>query len=126
MTTPPQKVLIIEDDPMIMDMYVHKFEQEGFQAIGHDRGDGAMELAAQEKPDIVLLDIILPGLDGFSVLSLLKENAATKDIRVVMLTNLGQDEDKAKGKELGAIGYIVKSSRTPGEVVKQVREFLNK
>ena len=116
--------MIVEDDPMIMDMYAHKFEQEGFRVVTHDRGDGVVELAASEQPKIILLDIIMPGLDGFSVLKQLKQASGTKDIKVVMLTNLGQDEDRIKGTELGAIGYVVKSSRTPGEVVKLVNEFL--
>ena len=120
------KVMVVEDDPMIMDMYVHKFQQEGFVVVGHDRGDGVVELAEKEQPRILLLDIMLPGLDGFSVLQSLKENAKTKAIGVIMLTNLGQEEDKAKGQQLGALGYIVKASKTPGEVVKQVREYLGK
>ncbi len=120
------KVLVVEDDPMIMDMYVHKFNQEGFIVVSHDRGDGVVALAEKEQPDLILLDIIIPGLDGFAVLQALKENTKTKAIGVVMLTNLGQDEDKAKGEQMGAMGYIVKSSKTPGEVAKQVREFLKK
>jgi two-component system, OmpR family, alkaline phosphatase synthesis response regulator PhoP len=121
-----QKVMIVEDDPMILDMYVHKFQQEGFAVVSHDRGDGAIELANQEKPSILLLDIILPGLDGFAILAALKDNPETKNIKIVLLTNLGQDEDKKKGIDMGAVGYIVKSSRTPGEVVKAVRDFLSK
>ncbi len=120
------KVLVIEDDPMILDMYVHKFQQEGFEVVSHDRGDGVLEIAEKEQPDLILLDIILPGLDGFSVLQSLKENAKTKDLGVVMLTNLGQDEDKAKGQQMGSLGYIVKSSKTPAEVAKQVREFISR
>jgi len=120
------KVLIVEDDPMILDMYVHKFEQEGFVVSSLDRGDKVVEIAEKDKPDIIMLDIIMPGLDGFSVLEALRNNSKTKDFKVVMLTNLGQDEDKEKGKKLGALGYIVKSTKTPGEVVKQVREFLKK
>ena len=119
-----KKIMVVEDDPMIMEMYVHKFEQEGYVVVSRDRGDGVVEEAEKEQPDIILLDVIIPGLDGFAVLEGLKANERTKPIPVVMLTNLGQDEDKTKGEQLGAIGYIVKSSRTPGEVAKQVREFL--
>ena len=118
------KVLIVEDDSMILDMYVHKFEQEGFMVFHLDRGDGVVELAAKEQPHIILLDVIMPGLDGFSVLQELKVNSQTKNIPVVMLTNLGQDEDKTKGLTMGAIGYIIKSNMTPGDVVKKAREFL--
>lgn len=123
-TAPVVKVMVVEDDQMIMDMYVHKFEQEGFLVVSRDRGDGVLELAEKEKPDIILLDVIIPGLDGFAVLEGLKANPATKDIKVVMLTNLAQEEDKTKGQQMGALGYIVKASKTPGEVVKQIREFL--
>lgn len=118
------KVLIVEDDTMILDMYVHKFEQEGFAVFHLDRGDGVVELAANEQPNIILLDVIMPGMDGFAVLQELKANNQTKNIPVVMLTNLGQDEDRTKGLTMGAIGYIIKSNMTPGDVVKKSREFL--
>ena len=124
MTDEKTKVLIVEDDSMILDMYIHKFEQEGFIVFHLDRGDGVVELAIKEQPHIILLDIIMPGLDGFSVLQELKVNSQTKNIPVVMLTNLGQDEDKTKGLTMGAIGYILKSNMTPGDVVKKAREFL--
>ena len=117
------KVLIVEDDSMILDMYVHKFEQEGFIVFHLDRGDNVAELADKEQPHIILLDVIMPGLDGFAVLQELKTNDKTKQIPVMMLTNLGQDEDKTKGMTMGAVGYIIKSTMTPGDVVKKVREF---
>lgn len=126
MSEQKNKVLIVEDDPMILDMYVHKFQQEGFTVVSHDRGDGAIDIALSENPDIILLDVIMPGLDGFAVLESLRQNPKTKDVRVIMLTNLGQDEDKEKGMKLGALGYIVKSSKTPAEVVKEVRNYLAK
>jgi DNA-binding response OmpR family regulator len=118
------KVLVVEDDAMILDMYVHKFEQEGFAVSHLDRGDTVVAVAERERPALILLDVIMPGLDGFTVLQGLKENPKTKAIPVVMLTNLGQDEDKTKGQQLGAVGYVVKSNLTPGEVVKKAREFL--
>ncbi|KKU47627.1 hypothetical protein A3H10_04310 [Candidatus Uhrbacteria bacterium RIFCSPLOWO2_12_FULL_46_10] len=118
------KVLIVEDDSMILDMYVHKFEQEGFMVFQLERGDNVIELVEKEQPNIILLDVIMPGLDGFSVLQALKVNDKTSKIPVIILTNLGQDEDRTKGLTMGAIGYIVKSNMTPGDVVRKVREFL--
>src|SRR3989338_6842174 len=100
------KVLITEDDSVILEMYIHKFEQEGFVVLHLDRGDGVVELAEKEHPDLILLDVIMPGLDGFAVLKALKENTKTKAIPVAMLTNLGQDEDKTKGAAFGVVGYI--------------------
>ena len=118
------KVLIVEDDSMILDMYVHKFEQEGFMVFQLERGDNVIELVEKEQPNIILLDVIMPGLDGFSVLQALKVNDKTSKIPVIILTNLGQDEDRTIGLTMGAIGYIVKSNMTPGDVVRKVREFL--
>ena len=109
---------------MILDMYVHKFEQEGFMVFQLERGDNVIELVEKEQPNIILLDVIMPGLDGFSVLQALKVNDKTSKIPVIILTNLGQDEDRTKGLTMGAIGYIVKSNMTPGDVVRKVREFL--
>ncbi len=76
------------------------------------------------KPDLILLDIIMPKLDGFSVLKSLKENSSTKSTPVILLTNLGQDEDIKKGNELGAAGYLVKANLTPGQVVEKIKEVL--
>ena len=89
-------------------------------------GEAGLKMVAEEKPELILLDIIMPKLDGFSVLKRLKANEATKDIPVVLLTNLGQNEDVDKGQKLGAVGYLVKANLTPSEVVKKVKEFLNK
>jgi PleD family two-component response regulator len=75
---------------------------------------------------VILLDIIMPKMDGFATLQALKDDVATKTIPVILLTNLGQNEDVAKGTKLGAIGYLIKAQLTPGEVVAKMRELLGK
>ena len=118
------KVLIVEDEKMLAEMYATKFTMEGFEAAQANDGMAGLEAAASEKPDIILLDVIMPKLDGFAVLKELREKDDTKNTPVILLTNLGQDEDIKKGKELGASDYFVKANHTPAEVVTKVREVL--
>ena len=118
------KLLIIEDENTIRSMYTAKFESDGFEVISADNGATGLEMAKNALPDLVLLDIILPQLDGFSVLKSLKEDVKTKNIPVVMLTNLGTGEDKAKGQKMGALDYIVKASLSPAEISEKIKEYL--
>lgn len=119
-----KKIFLIEDEKILAEMYQTKFEHEGFQVLTLDNGAGALEVAKKEKPALILLDIILPKTDGFSVLEQLKKDDETKKIPVVMLTNLGQDEDIKKGKRLGADDYIVKANSTPALVVERVKKYI--
>ena len=118
------KVLLVEDDAALGEMYTLKFQQAGFQLYVATDGAAGLELAKRHGPDIILLDVILPGMDGFAVLKELKADPATKTVPVILLTNLGQDADQQKGKELGAVDYLVKANFTPGEVVEKIRALL--
>ncbi len=118
------KVVIVEDEKMLADMYATKLAMEGFEAQKANDGATGFELVKQTKPSIVLLDIIMPKIDGFGVLKMIKDDPTLKDIPVVLLTNLGQDEDIKKGKQLGAADYFIKSNHTPAEVVQKVRQIL--
>ena len=116
---------MIEDEEMLANMYQVKFENEGFDLIKALDGEQGLTLAKQEKPVFILLDVIMPKMDGFTVLKKLKTDPETKDIPVLLLTNLGQDEDVKKGKELGSVGYLVKANITPSEVVAKVKSLMN-
>lgn len=120
-----KRVLIVEDEEMLSTMYKVKFENEGFEVFTASDGAAGLELAQKELPDLILLDIIMPKIEGFAVLKKLKENQKTKPIPVVMLTNLGQDEDVTRGKELDAAGYLIKANNTPSEVVNKVKGYLS-
>jgi DNA-binding response OmpR family regulator len=126
MTTQKTKVLVIEDEKMLSEMYKTKFEMEGFEVFQAFDGKEGLDKAKAEKPDIILLDIILPKLDGFLVLKEIKSDAVFKKTPVLLLTNLGQDDDIKKGKSLGADGYFVKANHSPAEIVAQVRQQLTK
>ena len=120
------KILLIEDEEMLANMYEVKFQNEGFEVVKALDGASGLEMSKSTNPDMVLLDVIMPKMDGFSVLKSMREDPATKDLPVMLLTNLGQDEDIEKGKELGVIGYLVKANVTPSEVVEAVKKELAK
>jgi len=118
------RVLIVEDDQFLRDLMERKLKKEGFTVDTAIEGDTGLQKIAATKPDLVLLDIILPGLDGFSILEKLKQNPEVANIPVILLTNLGQRDDVEKGLRLGAAGYLVKAHFTPGDIVEKVKAVL--
>lgn len=119
-----KKILIVEDDKFLRDLVVFKLEQEGFGVIEVATADEALEKVKQEKPDLILLDIILPGKDGFIFLQEMKQDASIASIPVIALSNLGQDSEIKKGLELGAKDYLVKASLTPSEIIEKIMMVL--
>ena len=120
-TQPAITVMVVEDDKLLSDLLARKFTAEHFNLIHAPTGELALELLKTTKPDLVLLDILLPGIDGFEVLRNIKANPDTKNIPVVILSNLGQESDIKRGQELGAEKFIVKVTLTLDEVVAMVR-----
>ncbi len=117
-------VLIIEDDPFISDVYVLKLESEGYSVDTANDGVVGLEKIQKKKYDIVLLDILMPNLDGFKVLERIKMVPTLNKVPVVILTNLSQKNDIQKGLNLGAVDYIVKTKFTPSEVIRTVNKIL--
>lgn len=121
-----KKVLLVEDEPILLDLYEERFSEEDFELLTAETGEEALKLA-QKEVDLILLDILLPGIDGFEVLRRLKANIDTRDIPVIVLTNLGSersDEDKQLALSLGAIDYLVKSYHNPDEMVSIIKRRL--
>lgn len=119
-----KKILLIEDDQTLVDMYSLKFKEEGFELLVALNGLDGLALAQNELPGVILLDIIMPKMDGFAVLTELKKDIKTKKIPVLMLSNLGQQTDVEKGKAMGADDYIIKASMTPTQVVEKTKSYL--
>jgi len=119
-----KKILIIEDDSFLSEMYSTKLIQEGFETEVAVDGKQGLEKIKNIKPDLVLLDIVLPKMDGFEILENIKKDSKLKDIPVVLLTNLGQKNEIEKGLSLGADEYIIKAHFTPTAVVVKVKEIL--
>ena len=104
----PQKILIVDDEPNIVIPLQFLMEQNGYSTLVAESGEEALELIAKEKPDLVLLDIMLPGVDGFEVCEIIRLNPEWRNIRIIFLTAKGRDVDIAKGMVLGADEYITK------------------
>ncbi|KKU73989.1 MAG: Two-component response regulator [Parcubacteria group bacterium GW2011_GWA2_47_26] len=118
------RILLVEDDTFLAGIYAHKFEAEGFEVLLATDGEAGAKVAAKELPNIILLDILLPKMDGFEVLEKVKGDAKTKNIPVILLTNLGQKEDVDKGLKLGASDYLIKAHFMPQETVEKVKKVL--
>ncbi len=119
------KVLIVDDDAFLSGIYATKLELEGFEVASARDGEEGLKAAMKEKPALILLDVLMPKLDGFEVLKRLKADAETKDIPVIMLTNLGQKEDIEKGLADGAVDYLIKAHFVPAEAVEKIKKVLN-
>ena len=114
------KVLLVEDDPMLLDIYSTKFKEAGFEVITAGDGEEALRKAEKEQPDVMILDLVLPHQDGWEVLEALKKNKKHA-FKVVVLSNVGQKEDVERGLQLGAVKYLIKSQYTPSQVVEEVK-----
>ena len=120
------KVLLVEDDLFLSKILSSKFKKEGFLVELAMDGEEGLKKVKSFAPDIILLDLIMPKKNGFEVLEEIKLNDKTKNIPVIILSNLGQNSDVSKGKELGAVDYLVKANFSLKEVVAKVREHLAK
>lgn len=119
-----QTVLIVDDDDFLLDMYSTKFREEGYQVEVAHKGTVALDLLKGGlQPDVMLLDIVMPEMDGFEVLHEIKKENLAKNWPIIILSNLGQKEDIERGTNLGASDYIVKAYLTPKEVVERVRKL---
>jgi len=117
-------LLLVEDDSFLSNIYKTKFEMEGFEVMAAADGEAGLALAKSKRVDVILLDILLPKLDGFTVLKELKADKNVKDVPVILLTNLGQKDDVNKGLELGAADYLIKAHFKPSETVAKVRKII--
>lgn len=118
------KALIIEDEQFIRDIYKRQLEKSGIGVDDFSNGKEGLQAISQNKYDIILLDIMLPDLNGLEILKQIKQNPDTKSIPVLMLTNLGQDDVIKEGFSLGAQGYFIKASYTPDQIVEEVKNIL--
>ncbi|PIQ69318.1 MAG: response regulator [Candidatus Tagabacteria bacterium CG_4_10_14_0_2_um_filter_40_13] len=118
-------VLLIEDDKFLGGLLVQKLEKENFEAQIAVSAVDAFKLIEIEKPDVVLLDLVLPGMDGFQMIKEMKKNPQLSEIPVIALTNLSQKDDIDRAFASGAADYLIKSSSTPGEIVEKIRNILS-
>ncbi|OGW40038.1 MAG: hypothetical protein A2Y97_09850 [Nitrospirae bacterium RBG_13_39_12] len=119
------KILLVEDSKTIQQLYRNKLTLEQYQVITADNGMEAIKILSQEKPDIILLDLMMPVMDGYKVLQVIKTDPKLSGIPVLVFSAKGQPEEVEKALNLGASGYIVKATTKPNEVVEQIRKALS-
>ncbi len=125
-TTAPanKKVLLVEDDEALASVYVTRLEAEGFMIKRVPNGEDALSAALEFHPDLILLDVMMPKINGFDVLDILRNTPETANVRVIMLTALSQETDKQRAKSMGVDDYLVKSQVVIADVVAKIKEHL--
>jgi len=119
-----KKILLIDDDEILVDLYKAKFSQEGFNMTAALDGEQAIKLAKKEKPDLIILDILLPRGNGISVLKKIREDAEISSITVVAFSNFDDPTTKKEAFGLGVKDYLLKANFTPDQLVKKIEEYL--
>lgn len=118
------KILIVEDDDFIREMYQGELARSGFVVSACSNGEESLKILQQSQFDLMLLDILLPGINGLEVLKQVKTNPQTKNLKVVLLTNLGQETVIKQGFKIGAAGYLIKSAYNPDQIIHEVKNFM--
>jgi len=119
-------ILVVEDDKFLCDLLAYKIEERGYRMEVAVDGEEGIKQIKTLKPDLVLLDLILPGIDGFGVLGQVHDDPQISQIPVIILSNLGQQEEIEKGLSLGAKDYMIKAHFTPQEVVDRIKKILGR
>ncbi len=120
-----KKILLVEDDDGLANVYLTRLQAEGFDVKRVPNGEDALSAAQEYKPDLIVLDVMMPKVSGFDVLDILRNTPQTANIKIIMLTALSQDSDKEKAMGLGADDYLVKSQVVIADVVDRIKHHLN-
>lgn len=120
----PKKILLVEDDDNLANVYLARLEVEGFEVKRVPNGEDALATAIDFKPDLVLLDVMMPKVSGFDVLDILRNTPETANLKIVMLTALSQEGDKSRAHQLGADDYLVKSQVVIADVIDRIKHHL--
>lgn len=124
-TTKQNKILLVEDDDALASVYETRLQAEGFDLKRVANGEEALAAALAYKPDLVLLDVMMPKVSGFDVLDILRNTPETADVKVIMLTALSQDSDRERAESMGVNDYLVKSQVVISDVVDKIRQHLS-
>lgn len=118
-------ILVIEDDVAYANVYQRKLSKEGYEVVVEQSGEAAIELAKKRHPDLILLDLVMPGKNGFEVLQELRADPELKNVKIIVASNLSQDVDIEKAKKAGADDYFIKSNVSVPEMVQLVKESIH-
>lgn len=123
-TASKMTILLIEDEPLLANLLRQRLEKEGFTVVVNRDGQEALKTLRETKPDLILLDIILPKISGFELMETLRTDPQFEKAPIIVISNLGQEDDIARGQSLGAVQYFVKAKVSIEELVEHVKSFL--
>lgn len=121
----PKRILLVEDDDALANVYMMRLEVEGFEVRRAINGEDALAAAVEYHPDLILLDIMMPKVDGYDVLDILRNTPQTGSVKIIVLTALSQDSDRKRAQDLGADDYLVKSQVVIADVIARIKFHLN-
>jgi len=124
MASAQKRILIVEDDLQISKVYEIQLQREGFSTVLARNGEEAVELFSAQKPDLIILDLMIPKRDGFSVLKEIRENSKNSTLPILIISNLGQNDDKKRAMDLGATEYLIKIDHPIQEIIDKVKKYL--
>ena len=119
-----ETILLVEDDPFLVEIYTTKLKEAGFSVKAVTDGNEGFKEMKEKAPDLLLLDIVLPSFNGWEILREIKRDNKLNNLKVIILSNLGEKEEIEKGLKLGAVKYLVKAHYTPSEVVEEIKKIL--
>jgi len=119
-----KKILLVEDDPSLIDIYKTKLEEDGFKVEVINSGDRILSTLKETSPDLLVLDIVLPHLDGWEIMERIKADRNLNDLKVIILSNLGQKNEVERSLKMGAVKYLIKAHYTPMEIVEEIKKAL--
>jgi len=120
------KILFVEDDPLIVKIYTTRLTADGYEVLSADNGEAGLKLAEEMVPDLIVLDVMMPKMDGFAVLTKLRQNEKTKNVPILIYSNLAQEDEMNRAKTLGATEFIIKANFSPTEMVAKIKQYLSK
>ena len=120
-----KKILFAEDDPLLIDIYTIKLREAGFKVEVAKDGKEVLRKLETEEPDLLILDVVLPDIDGWEILKIVKNKLKLTTLKIIIFSNLGQRDEVEKGLKLGAIRYLIKSHYTPNQIVEEIKKIFN-
>lgn len=118
------KILLIEDDSLIVKIYTTRLKADGYEIVSAEDGEKGLEVAQQEKPDLILLDVMMPKVDGFTVIQTLRADEQFKNTPIIMYSNLAQEAESKRAIEVGATEFITKANISPTELVNKIKSYV--
>jgi len=119
------KILFVEDDPLIIKIYTTRLSADGHTVVSAENGEEGIKMAEQVIPDLIILDIMMPRMDGFEVLKRIRENQNLKKIPVIMYSNLNNEEEIDRAKKMGVNEFLIKANLSPTQMVSKIKEYLS-